>query len=118
MSSPHITSRRSFLQTASAAAVASIGLPARAQSDFPKGQLKLIVGLPPGGAADIIARTGAALLEKSLKQAVVVENKPGGQFQISMQALLNAPACCNSCPIWRARMYWMQAVAPASIRTL
>ena len=92
MSSPHITSRRSFLQTASAAAVASIGLPARAQSDFPKGPLKLIVGLPPGGAADIIARTGAALLEKSLKQAVVVENKPGGQFQISMQALLNAPA--------------------------
>ncbi|MBP6813991.1 MAG: hypothetical protein KA169_03820, partial [Burkholderiaceae bacterium] len=61
------------------------------------------IGLPQGppeadrraaarGAADIIARTGAALLEKSLKQSVVVENKPGGQFQISMQALLNAPA--------------------------
>ncbi len=49
MSTPRIASRRTFLQTAGAAAAASIGLPAHAQSDYPKGPLKLIVGLPPGG---------------------------------------------------------------------
>ena len=31
-------------------------------------------------------------MEKTLKQSVIVENKPGGQFAISVQALLNAPA--------------------------
>ena len=48
MSIPRIASRRTFLQAATATA-ASIGLPAHAQSDYPKGPLKLIVGLPPGG---------------------------------------------------------------------
>ncbi len=80
-----------FTQAACSVA-AAFALPVRAQSDFPKGPLKIIVGLPPGGSADIIARTAAAVMEKSLKQPVVVENKPGGQFQISVQALLAAPA--------------------------
>jgi tripartite-type tricarboxylate transporter receptor subunit TctC len=84
-------SRRAFVKTASAAA-AAMALPARAQSDFPRGPVKVIVGLPPGGAADIIARTIGTQMEKSLKQPVVIENKPGGQFVISVQALLNAPA--------------------------
>lgn len=84
-------SRRAFVKTASAAA-AVLALPARAQSDFPRGPVKVIVGLPPGGAADIIARTIGTQMEKTLKQPVVIENKPGGQFVISVQALLNAPA--------------------------
>jgi hypothetical protein len=84
-------SRRAFVKTASAAA-AALALPARAQSDFPRGPVKVIVGLPPGGAADIIARTIGTQMEKTLKQPVVIENKPGGQFVISVQALLNAPA--------------------------
>ena len=91
MSSPRPISRRTFAKSACSVA-AAFALPARAQSDFPRGPLKIIVGLPPGGSADIIARTGAAVMEKSLKQQVVVENKPGGQFQISVQALLAAPA--------------------------
>ncbi|HPU52935.1 MAG TPA: tripartite tricarboxylate transporter substrate-binding protein, partial [Burkholderiaceae bacterium] len=91
MTQSKLITRRSFAKSAGAVA-AALALPVRAQSEFPKGPLKLIVGLPPGGSADIIARTGAAVLEKSLKQPVVVENKPGGQFLISMQALQAAPA--------------------------
>jgi len=45
---PH--GRRAFVKTASAAA-AALALPARAQSDFPRGPIKVIVGLPPGGVA-------------------------------------------------------------------
>jgi tripartite-type tricarboxylate transporter receptor subunit TctC len=67
-------------------------LPTRAQSNFPRGPIRVIVALPPGGAADSSARTMAAVLEKSLKQTVIVENRPGGQFQIAMQALAAAPA--------------------------
>lgn len=86
-------SRRTFLQAASAAG-ASLAWPAasQAQAEFPRGPVKVIVGLPPGGAADVIARANAAVMEKSIRQPVVVENRPGGQFQISVQALLNAPA--------------------------
>jgi hypothetical protein len=84
-------SRRSFVKAACAAAT-SLALPAQAQSDWPRGPVKVIVGLPPGGAADVIARTIGTQMEKTLKQSVIVENKPGGQFAISVQALLNAPA--------------------------
>lgn len=83
--------RRHFLETA-AVAGAAIALPAGAQTGFPRGPLKMIVGVPPGGSADIIARALAQALEPALKQSVVVENRPGGQFQIAAQAVQNAPA--------------------------
>jgi tripartite-type tricarboxylate transporter receptor subunit TctC len=83
--------RRTFVKAASAAA-AGLALPARAQSDWPRGPVKVIVGLPPGGAADIIARTIGQQMEKTIGQPVIIENRPGGQFVISVQALLNAPA--------------------------
>jgi len=83
--------RRTFLGAA-AATGASLALPAHAQAGFPRGPLRMIVGVPPGGSADIVARALAAELEASLKQPVVVENRPGGQFQIAVQALQSAPA--------------------------
>lgn len=83
--------RRTVLKTACAAA-AAIALPVRAQASFPSKPLKIIVGLPPGGSADAIARAYVKPLESSLKQSVIVENRPGGQFKISMQALTSAPA--------------------------
>lgn len=83
--------RRDILRSA-AAVSASLALPARAQADFPRGPLKLLIALPAGGAADVGARAMAAVMERSLKQSIVVENRPGGNFQIAMQALLTAPA--------------------------
>lgn len=85
------STRRRFVKAAGLA-TAALSLPARAQSDWPRGPVKVIVGLPPGGAADIIARTIGTQMEKSIKQPVIIENRPGGQFVISVQALLNAPA--------------------------
>ncbi len=48
-----------------------------AQSNFPDRPIRLIVGYPPGGAADFVARVTADQLSKELGVAVVVENKPG-----------------------------------------
>ena len=42
-----------------------------------KGAIKIVVPYPPGGASDVTARVIAAKLTDSLKQNVVVENKPG-----------------------------------------
>ena len=61
---------------AASAAIATVGLPAQAQS-FPNKPLKIIVPYPPGGSSDIIARAISQPLSESLGQPVVVENRPG-----------------------------------------
>lgn len=85
-----IRSRRSILHAASIAAAALI-LPTPAKSDSTRGLVKLIVGHPPGGSADAVARATSVGLTNALQQSVVVENRPGGQLAISVQALTTAP---------------------------
>jgi len=59
---------------------------------FPSKPLRVIVGFPPGGASDILARLLAEKLRSRLGQAVVVENRPGGNTAIAMRQLAEAPA--------------------------
>lgn len=86
-----LPSRRQFVKATSLLA-ASIALPAKAQGKFPSAPLRIVVGLPAGGSADVLARATGVQLESAFKQPVVIENRPGGLFKISMQALLSAPA--------------------------
>lgn len=51
------------------------------------GPIKILVGLPPGGAVDIGARLVGAKLQDSLGQTVVIENKPGASTRIALQAV-------------------------------
>ena len=74
------------------AALLGAALPGQAQSDYPNRPIKIVIPLPAGGAADVGVRTMALELEKSLKQPVVVENKPGGLFMLGLQSVLSAPA--------------------------
>src|SRR5436190_23254791 len=57
-------------------AIATFASIAAAQT-YPNRPIRLIVGFPPGGAVDIIARIYAQGLSARLGQPVVVENKPG-----------------------------------------
>ena len=68
--------RRSFLQTAGAAAL--LGAPAfvRAQT-WPNGPVRIVVGFPPGGGTDALARVVSAKLSEMWKQQVNVETKAG-----------------------------------------
>ena len=92
MRSSKFIQRRSLLQAAAASAGLAALSPLQAQnSGFPKGPIRIIVGLPVGGSADVVVRATAIQLEKSLKQPVIIENRTGGQFAIAMQALLSAP---------------------------
>lgn len=58
-----------------------------ASSHAQNGPIKILVGLPPGGAVDIGARIVGEKLQGSLGQPVVVENKPGASTRIAVQAL-------------------------------
>ena len=48
-----------------------------AQNQFPDRPIRLIVGYPPGGAADFVARVTADQLSKEIGVSVIVDNKPG-----------------------------------------
>src|SRR5262244_750847 len=58
--------------------LAAAAAPAAAQSDFPNRAITMVVPLPAGGTADILARIAAEQLGRALGQTVVVENRPGG----------------------------------------
>jgi tripartite-type tricarboxylate transporter receptor subunit TctC len=59
---------------------------AAATDDYASRPLRLIVPFPPGGAADAVGRIYAEKLSVALKQAVVVENKPGAGTAIAAEA--------------------------------
>jgi tripartite-type tricarboxylate transporter receptor subunit TctC len=60
--------------------------------DFPNRPLRLIVTVPPGGAADFIARLVGAKVSESLGQPVVGENRGGAGGTIAADAVAKAPA--------------------------
>ena len=66
-------------------------VPAHAQA-YPSRPVKIIVPFPAGGAQDILARTLADGLAERLKQAVLVENKPGAAGNLGADALAKSPA--------------------------
>lgn len=84
---------RSFLQRLPRTlglAFASVLLATLAQAQT--GTIKLMVGFPPGGGTDAIARVLADKLKDQLGTNVIVENKAGAGGQIAAQALKAAPA--------------------------
>lgn len=64
--------------------------PALAQGDYPQATIRFINASSAGGASDIFARTVADDLSKSLKQPVIIENRPGGGFNIASRACADA----------------------------
>jgi tripartite-type tricarboxylate transporter receptor subunit TctC len=68
------------------ASIASIGSVANAQTAIDK-PARIIVGFPPGGAADSIARLLASQLTGSYAPTVIVENKAGAGGRIGVQTV-------------------------------
>ena len=61
-----------------------------AQSDYPNRPIRLIVTVPPGGAADFIARLVGGKISESVGQPVLVENRGGAGGTIAADAVAKA----------------------------
>jgi tripartite-type tricarboxylate transporter receptor subunit TctC len=64
---------------------------ALAQS-FPSRPIRIVIGFPPGGGIDILARLIAPHMGASLGQPVVVENRPGANGLVATQAIAQSEA--------------------------
>ncbi|TSE28354.1 Tripartite tricarboxylate transporter family receptor [Tepidimonas thermarum] len=78
-------SRRHWLQTGLACAAVGLGAPLSALAD--NRPVKILVGFPPGGGTDAIARLLAEPLRDALGVPVIVENRAGAGGQLAAQAL-------------------------------
>jgi tripartite-type tricarboxylate transporter receptor subunit TctC len=85
-----MTSRRAaiFMIAIGISGMASIG--GASALDYPTRPVRWVVGYPPGGATDIIARLIAQRLSERLGQQFVIENKPGAGNNIATEAVINA----------------------------
>jgi tripartite-type tricarboxylate transporter receptor subunit TctC len=70
------------------ATAASMG--SASAQDYPTRPVKWVVGYPPGGATDIIARLLGQRLSERLGQQFVIENKPGAGNNIATESVINA----------------------------
>jgi len=83
--------RRQFLHLAAgAAALPALSRFAWAQT-YPTRPVRIIVGFPPGGGADIFARLIGQWLSERLGQPFIIENRPGATGNIATEAVVRAP---------------------------
>ena len=88
MKLPH---RRHFLHLAAgAAALPALPRIASAQA-YPTRPVRVIVGFPPGGGSDILARMWGQWLTERLGRPFVIENRPGAGTNIATEAVVRSP---------------------------
>ena len=86
-----LPSRRGFLRTGSAlAAGAVLAAPAAAQSAWPAKPIRIVVPYTAGGFTDQMARLLQVGLQQRLGQPVIVDNKPGANSIIGVDAVAKA----------------------------
>jgi tripartite-type tricarboxylate transporter receptor subunit TctC len=84
--------RRQFLGLAASAAVLPTVLRVARADSYPTRPVRLLVGFPPGGVGDILARLIGQWLSERLGQPFVIENRPGAAGNIGTEAVARAPA--------------------------
>ena len=102
--------RRLLQQTAALAAGSSAWGAAWGQAAGPAGALRIIVPWPASGAVDVSVRAGVPALERLLGLPVVVDNRPGGQFQ---PALRTAKAAGTATVDATRLMFTLPTVVPS-----
>jgi tripartite-type tricarboxylate transporter receptor subunit TctC len=83
--------RRTFLTTATATA-ATLAAPLLRAQTLPSGPVRIVVGFPPGGGTDALARVVGQKLAVMWNQSVVIENKAGAAGVIAADFVSKQPA--------------------------
>jgi tripartite-type tricarboxylate transporter receptor subunit TctC len=83
-------SRRTAICLAVIGLSAATSIGGASATDYPTRPVKWVVGYPPGGATDIIARLLGQRLSERLGQQFVIENKPGAGNNIATESVINA----------------------------
>jgi tripartite-type tricarboxylate transporter receptor subunit TctC len=82
--------RRKFLHLAAGAAAACASPRIACALDYPARPVHLVVGYPPGGATDIVARLIGQALSERLGQQFIVDNRPGAATTIATETVARA----------------------------
>lgn len=88
MSTPGLDRRSLMFGAAASATALSLG-PVHAE-DYPVRPVTIINPFPPGGAADVVARPYAAVVEPIIRQPMVIETKAGAAGAVGAQVAANA----------------------------
>jgi tripartite-type tricarboxylate transporter receptor subunit TctC len=59
--------------------------------DYPSRPITILVPFPPGGSTDIVVRLVANKVSESIKQPIIIENRPGAAGNVAAMAIKNAP---------------------------
>jgi tripartite-type tricarboxylate transporter receptor subunit TctC len=74
-------------------AMLSVAIPTAAMGQaFPSKPIRLVTPFPPGGSADVLARTVGDRLTEIWRQPVLVDSRPGGNTIIAATQVAQAPA--------------------------
>lgn len=79
--------RRNLLATL----LAAIPLAAARGQDFPSRPLRVVVGFPPGGGTDLVARPLAQKVQAVIGQSVVVDNRAGANGSVGLEVVAKSP---------------------------
>jgi tripartite-type tricarboxylate transporter receptor subunit TctC len=82
--------RRKFLHLAAGAAALPTASRFAWSEAYPARPVRIVVGYPPGGVTDIVARLIAPWLSERLGQSFVVENRPGASSNVATEAVVRA----------------------------
>jgi tripartite-type tricarboxylate transporter receptor subunit TctC len=83
-------SRRTAICLSVMGLAAATSMGSATAADYPTRPVKWVVGYPPGGATDIVARLIGQRLSERLGQQFVIENKPGAGNNIATESVINA----------------------------
>src|SRR3954470_6740852 len=85
-----MTSRRTAICLIAIGLSAFASIDRASALDYPTRSVRWVVGYPPGGATDIIARLIGQRLSERLGQQFIIENKPGAGNNIATESVINA----------------------------
>jgi tripartite-type tricarboxylate transporter receptor subunit TctC len=82
--------RRRLLALAAGAVTLPLGARHAAAESYPSRPVRIVLGFPPGGSSDVLARLMAQWLAQRLKQPFIVDNRPGAGSNIGAEMVAKA----------------------------